>query len=366
MLRAMPAILKEFPNFVYIVLGATHPNLLREQGERYRISLERLAKDLGIKPNVSFYNRFVEIDELIEFIGDGGHLHHALPEPGADHLGDAGVRVRLRQGGGLDALLVRRGAAGRRPRGARPVRRLGGPGAARSASCCRDEPRRHAMRKKAYMLGREMIWSHVAHLYMESFQRAQAEPAGLALQAAGGPDPGRAADGPARLAARPPGPHDRLGRDAPARQLTIPNFAEGYCTDDNARALLLTVLLEQLGQSSAQIHRLATTYAAFLNLRLRPGPAAGSATSWASTGDGSRRSARDDSHGRALWALGACVGRSQRRDLQFWASQLFDLALPAICRDDLAPRPGPSACSASATTSSGSAGRGRPARCATP
>ena len=69
MLRAMPAILREFPNFFYIVLGATHPNLLREQGERYRISLERLAKDLGIKPNVSFYNRFVEIDELIEFIG---------------------------------------------------------------------------------------------------------------------------------------------------------------------------------------------------------------------------------------------------------------------------------------------------------
>ena len=57
------------PTFVYIVLGATHPDLVREQGERYRISLERLAQDLGIKPNVSFYNRFVEIDELIEFIG---------------------------------------------------------------------------------------------------------------------------------------------------------------------------------------------------------------------------------------------------------------------------------------------------------
>ena len=62
-------ILKEYPNFVYIVLGATHPNLIREQGERYRISLERLAKSLGIKQNVSFYNRFVEIDELLEFIG---------------------------------------------------------------------------------------------------------------------------------------------------------------------------------------------------------------------------------------------------------------------------------------------------------
>ena len=58
----------------------------------------------------------------------GRHLRHALSEPGADHLGHAGLRVRLRQGGGLDALLARRGAAGRRPRGARPLRRLGGAG----------------------------------------------------------------------------------------------------------------------------------------------------------------------------------------------------------------------------------------------
>ena len=135
MLKAMPAILEEFPNFVYIVLGATHPNLLREQGERYRISLERLAKDLGIKPNVSFYNRFVEHRRADRIHRDGRHLHHALPEPGTDHLGNPGLRVRLREGGRLDPLLVCRGASGRRPRRARPVRRLGVPWLARFASC---------------------------------------------------------------------------------------------------------------------------------------------------------------------------------------------------------------------------------------
>ena len=116
MLRAMPAILREFPNFFYIVLGATHPNLLREQGERYRISLERLAKDLGIKPNVSFYNRFVEIDELIEFIGMADIYITPVPEPGADHVGHARLCLRLRQGRRLDPLLVRRRASGRRAR----------------------------------------------------------------------------------------------------------------------------------------------------------------------------------------------------------------------------------------------------------
>ena len=63
MLRAVPAIIKTFPRFVYIVLGATHPGLVRDQGERYRLSLERLARDLGIGKHVIFYNRFVELKE---------------------------------------------------------------------------------------------------------------------------------------------------------------------------------------------------------------------------------------------------------------------------------------------------------------
>src|SRR5256886_10302718 len=68
-LNALPEILAEFPNLVYIVLGATHPNLLREEGEAYRLSLERLAKKNKVQKHVIFYNRFVELEELKEFIG---------------------------------------------------------------------------------------------------------------------------------------------------------------------------------------------------------------------------------------------------------------------------------------------------------
>ena len=130
------------------------------------------------------------------------------------------------------------------------------------------------MRKKAYMLGREMIWSHVAHLYMESFQRARRsrldvpyKPLAVRTLAEQPMDlPGWRLDHLVRMT-------DSAGILQHASS-TIPNFAEGYCTDDNARALLLTVLLEQLGQSSAQVHRLATTYAAFLNYAFdrTPGP----------------------------------------------------------------------------------------------
>ena len=110
---------------------------------------------------------------------------------------------------------------------------------------------------------------------------------------------------------------------------TIPNFAEGYCTDDNARALLLTVLLEQLGQGSGQVQRLATTYAAFLNYAFdrAPGPVPQLPGLRPPVARG-RRLGRQPRP--CALALGACVGRSRRRDLQFWASQLFDLALPAI------------------------------------
>jgi glycosyltransferase involved in cell wall biosynthesis len=328
MLRAMPAILRQFPNFVYIVLGATHPNLIREQGERYRISLERLAKDLGIKPNVSFYNRFVEIDELIEFIGMADiyitpYLNPAQITSGtlAYAFGCGKPVVSTPYWYAEELLAEGRGVLVPFDDSAALAREI--------CELLRDEPRRHSMRKKAYMLGREMIWSHVAHLYMESFQRARRsrldvpyKPLAVRTLAEQPMDlPGWRLDHLVRMT-------DSTGMLQHATS-TIPNYDDGYCTDDNARALLLTLLLEQLGQSTAQVHRLGTIYAAFLNHAL----------------DRARNRFRnflsfdrrwledvgsDDCHGRGLWALGACVGRSRRRDLQLWASQLFDLALPTI------------------------------------
>ena len=185
------------------------------------------------------------------------------------------------------------------------------------------------MRKKAYMLGREMIWSHVAHLYMESFARARRsrqdvpyKPLAVRTLAEQPMDlPGWRLDHLVRMT-------DSTGLLQHARS-TIPHFAEGYCTDDNARGLVLTVLLEQLGQGSGQVHRLATIYAAFLNLRVRPGagpvPQLPGLRPPMARGGRLRRQPRPFAAGP-----GACVSRSRRRDLQFWASRLFDQALPAI------------------------------------
>jgi glycosyltransferase involved in cell wall biosynthesis len=113
-LRALPEVIKKFPNLIYIILGATHPNLVREHGEAYRLTLERLAQDLGIKRHVSFYNRFVDQEELKDISGRCRSLHHALPVCGADHFRYTGLRLWQRQGGDFHALLARGGTSRRR------------------------------------------------------------------------------------------------------------------------------------------------------------------------------------------------------------------------------------------------------------
>jgi glycosyltransferase involved in cell wall biosynthesis len=68
-IEALPEIVRQHPDVVYLVLGATHPHLMAREGERYRLSLERLAENRGVKKHVIFYNRFVALDDLKEFIG---------------------------------------------------------------------------------------------------------------------------------------------------------------------------------------------------------------------------------------------------------------------------------------------------------
>ncbi|MGD9200139.1 MAG: glycosyltransferase [Chitinispirillia bacterium] len=113
---------------------------------------------------------------------------------------------------------------------------------------------------------------------------------------------------------------------------TVPNFAEGYCTDDNARCLILTVLLEELGIKHESIKPVASTCAAFLNHALDRNTGRfrnflGFNRKWI------ERQVSDDSHGRALWALGTCIGRSHNRGLRNLAGQLWEIALPSA--DDI-------------------------------
>jgi len=109
---------------------------------------------------------------------------------------------------------------------------------------------------------------------------------------------------------------------------TVPNFSEGYCTDDNARAFILAVLLDELEEESDRVRTLATTYSAFLNHAFDP-----KTKRFHNHLSFDRRwldeQGSEDSHARSLWALGVGVGRSPYRSFQVMAGQLFAKALPA-------------------------------------
>jgi glycosyltransferase involved in cell wall biosynthesis len=326
-LRALPGIIAEFPDTVFIVVGQTHPNLLRDAGELYRLSLERMAKDLGVQKHVVFFNRFVELDELMRFIGAADiyltpYLTEAQITSGtlAYAFGAGNAVVSTPYWHAQELLAAGRGKL---------VPFRDATAIARAVSeLLHDDRLRHSMRENAYRLGRDMVWSRVAQLYMKSFDQASREHSFVGRKSS-----------PIKTLDEQPGQLPALKLDHVYRMsdstgifqhasFTVPNFAEGYCTDDNARALLLALMLQQAGNHSQRINEHAATYAAFLNhafdrtsRRFRNFMSFDRC--WLEEQPGS-----EDCHGHALWALGLCVGHAGHGSFQMLAADLFEQALP--------------------------------------
>jgi len=327
-LNALPQILAEFPEVVYIVLGATHPNELREQGEAYRLSLEILAKKNKIDKNVIFYNQFVDLENLKEFIGAADlyitpYLNEAQITSGtlAYTFGAGKAVVSTPYWHAAELLAEDRGVLVPFRDASAIAREVIG--------LLRDDNRRHAIRKNAYRLGREMIWSNVAQLYMRSFECSRLEVAARSRKFL----TGKTLDQKPREL--PPMKLSHLSRMTDSTGVfqhavfSVPNFSEGYCTDDNSRAFILAVMLGELGEDPDRVRALATTSAAFLHhafdLKNRRFHNHMSFDRRWLDEQGS-----EDCHGRALWSLGTGVGRCQFRSFQMMAGQLFALALPPL------------------------------------
>ena len=135
MIDAMPAILKSRPDAVYVVLGATHPNLVRDQGEAYRESLDgACARALGIEDHVVFLDQFVDQATLLDFISMCDVYVTPYLNEAQMTSGTLGLQLRAGKGRRLNALLARTRIAGRRPRHSGSIRRC----RRRSASRNRD------------------------------------------------------------------------------------------------------------------------------------------------------------------------------------------------------------------------------------
>ncbi|HEX2980074.1 MAG TPA: glycosyltransferase family 4 protein, partial [Anaerolineaceae bacterium] len=170
-IKALPEIVEKHPNVVYIVLGATHPHVKKTEGERYRNSLQQLAQDLGVTENVVFYDQFVEQEELIEFIGAADiyitpYLNQAQITSGtlAYTVGSGKAVISTPYWHAQELLADGRGV----------LVPFADPQAIaeKTNELLDNEADRHAMRKRAYMLGREMVWPEVSRMYMESFEKA--------------------------------------------------------------------------------------------------------------------------------------------------------------------------------------------------
>ena len=325
-IAALPAILAKHPNVVYFIVGATHPQVKQHDGETYRLSLQWLAQEKGVEGQVIFYNQFVTLDELVEFIGAADIYITPYQNPAqivsgtlAYTLGAGKAIISTPYWYAEEMLADERGVLV--PFRDPPAL------AAQVIDLLDNEAKRHAMRKRAYMFGRDMIWPQVARRYLESFARARAEkrnftPSVFAVK----PLDKR----PAEL---PPLKLDHLRHmtdDTGMLQhalFTLPNYREGYTIDDNARALMVSVLADELGHSEGA--EIVSRYLAFICYAFN-----GETKRFRNFMDYQRNwleaSGSDDSHGRTLWALGTLLGRSNTPGLQSMAGRLFEQALPAI------------------------------------
>ena len=325
-IAALPEIVERYPNVVYIILGVTHPHVIQHEGETYRLSLQWLAQEKGVEANVIFYNRFVSIEELIKFIGAADI--YITPYLNVQQIASGTLAYTL--GAGKAVISTPYWYAEEMLDDGRGILTPFRDAAALAENVINlldNETERHAMRKRAYLFGRAMIWPQVAQRYMESFNRARAErrhfiPPGFAQ---------RVLDkNPGEL---PPLKLDHLLHMTDETGMlqhaifTVPNYREGYTTDDNARALMVSALLEAMGSSEAL--ELASRYLAFILYAFNTETGRfrnfmDYQRNWMEDGGS------DDSHGRALWALGTVLGRSNTATLQSMAGRVFEQALPAI------------------------------------
>ncbi|RYD38034.1 MAG: glycosyltransferase [Verrucomicrobiaceae bacterium] len=323
-IRALPEILAENPDVMYLIVGATHPHLVAREGEVYREGLMELAESLGVKANVAFHNRFVPLEELKEFIG--GSDIYITPYLNEEQITSGTLAYAFGAGKAIistpywharELLADEKGIL---------VPFSDSAAIARAVNELLAHPTRMtAMRKRAWKEGRRMIWPEVARRYMRSFDLARESPPSV-------PE--------ATTEPLPPLPIPALNLDHLYRMTdhtgifqhaiyNVPNYHEAYCTDDNARAFIYTILHHEKHGPDARVDRLASSYLAFL---------------WYAFDANTRRFRNfmsherkwlenigsEDSHARALWAVGTALGRSDNDGFRSLSALLFQRGLGIV------------------------------------
>lgn len=322
MLAALPTIVREHPDALYVVLGATHPHLRAREGETYRKSLAAQAKALGVGDHVQFIDAFVDNDALYSYLRATDvyvtpYLHEAQITSGtlayALALGRAVVSTPYWHA--CEALADGRGLLCPFADSASLATAVGG--------LLSDDAAREMLGERAYAMGRATIWSSVARRYAETF--------GAARDSASERRPQRPSNTPLRLPQVNLAGVQDLTDDRGIIQHTIfsvPDRAHGYCLDDAARALILMNDTHS-GGFGGPVQRLARGYAAFVQHAWNDD--VGAFRNFMSfDGRWLEPKGSGDSFGRAVWAIGSTALRGPSTQLRAWASALAQRVLPHV------------------------------------
>lgn len=313
MIEAMPAIVADHPNALYVVLGATHPNLIRQQGETYREELQARATALGLADHVRFIDAFVEQEELLDYLQAADV--YATPYVKRDQITSGTLSYAVAVGKPVistpyihateiladdHGVLVDFGDSAAM---AREISRLLG-----------DATAHGALADRAYRRGRTMVWRRLAERAMALLEDMKRNM-------------------PVRLGGKPSVPQplkpdlSAVIRMSDATGMlqhgiySVPDRRHGYCIDDNARALILMSRIDELDEGERE--RWTSVYAAFVQHawnadRQRFRNFMNFDRSWCEE-EGS-----EDSNGRTLWALGVTARDARAQKFRQWAAALFD------------------------------------------
>ena len=327
-IQALPAILARQPNVVYIVSGVTHPHIRRREGERYREGLQALAEQLGVSDHLILNNRFVSTEELLEHVGAADI--YITPYQNEAQVVSGTLAIALGAGKAIistpywhakELLAEKRGV----------IVPFQNPDAIAEAvlALLENDAERHAMRKRAYLHSRGTTWAKTARAYMASFQRARFE---RSLHPRAAQQDDSAMSSADHLPALNPNHLLTMTDDTGILQhaiFSVPNTREGYTTDDNARALIVSVLLDENPEYAdrREYPNLSHRYLSFLWLAFHADSGRfrnflGYNRKWIED------VGSDDSHGRALWSLGKVLGHSRNAGLRGAAGRLFEASVP--------------------------------------
>jgi glycosyltransferase involved in cell wall biosynthesis len=330
-LQALPSVAREHPDVTYIILGATHPHVIRAHGEAYRISLQQLVRRLNIGDHVVFHNRFVDLQELCEFLGAADiyvtpYLQESQIASGtlAYAMGTGKAVISTPYWYATEMLADGRGI----------IVPFKDPDALAEhiTDLLSNDEHLHTIRKKAYTFCREAVWKEVSRRYLEVFSEVQ-------LDRSRHPRPRHLYIESIKSITKFELPEMKLDHlktltdDAGILQHathTIPDRNHGYCTDDNARALMVAAMGQKyLHTDSMCFDSLSSRYLSFLlhSFNVKGGRFRNFMTyerRW------TEDAGSEDAHGRALWGLGEAVAFLDNPGQMAMSMTLFSKAMKCV------------------------------------